>query len=429
MAEKILDKQDPKLKSLTVEHDSPAPREIPQDEFVMRRVGRPLRHVKHIPVKSLMFYSKHHTPHFSYETKIRTPIDKGKLVVQVRSVGFNPLDLKIINGFTSNMNFETGIGREYSGVISEVGDDLRGSCKEGDEVYGLYFHLYKGMGTLASSILVDPTVDIIVPKPPNLSFESASGSLYCLGAAFNILDKLEQQGSLNENSVILINGGTTSVGIFALQLLKYHYRVQKKVVIVTSGYGSVFLKSKFPDLVDEMLFINYTTCSGGKIHKPLESMINNSELIDYDSETGQPISTPYDQGKFTVILDFIGGYDLVAHTGTLLKSSGSYVTTVGDYKANYTKDYYNTWDTPRANARKLFGKMLWSLNYTHFDFDPSVKSAQKNDWVSKCAELLESETVKCVVDKVYNWKRHEEAFGYLKRGHAHGKVILNVEKF
>ncbi|SCV01358.1 LANO_0F11386g1_1 [Lachancea nothofagi CBS 11611] len=427
MTEKILAKRDEFLKTQTINQDVPTPKEIPQLEL-LKRVPRPLRHVKYIPVKNLVFFSKHTTPQFSYETRIKTPIPKDTLIVQVRNSGLNPVDLKIINSYTRNMNREVGIGREFSGVITETGSDVRGQWKEGDEVYGVYFHPTLGVGTAQSSILVAPDKDVILRKPSNIGFQAAAGTLYCLGAARNILDGLESKGQLTPSSNILINGGTTSVAIFAIQLLKYHHRIPKKIVILCSEYGATFLKSQFPDLCDELIFVNYVM-NARQIHKPLEDMISNHETISYDATTGQPISSPYDQGKFNVILDFIGGYQLIGHSNSLLEKNGAYVTTVGDYRTNYSKDVFNAWDNPSAGARKIFGKLLWTFDYTHFHFDPNAKYASKNGWAEKCAELVESEVVRCVVDKVYDWKKFEDALDYLKRGHCHGKVILEVERF
>ncbi|SCU89205.1 LAMI_0D12750g1_1 [Lachancea mirantina] len=428
MADKILSKNDNKLASLTLDRNIPTPKEIPQEHSYLRRVGRPLRHVKYIPTKSLIFYSVNKPPQFSYEKKIKTPIAKDRLVVQVTNVGLNPVDLTIMNSYTKHMNREIGIGREYSGVVSEVGSNISQQWRQGDEVYGIFFHPNLGDGAAQSSILVNPSQDVIIPKPANLTFQQASGTLFTLGAAFNVLDKLESKGQLNESSNILINGGTTSVGMFAIQLLKYHYRVPKKLVVTASEFGATLLKSHFPDLCDEMVFVNYVT-NARHLAKPLEDMINNREVISYDAQTGQPISTPYDQGKFNLILDFVGGYQLINHSATLLAKNGAYVTTVGDYVHDYKKDIFNAWNNPSANARKMFGRLLWTFDYSHFYFDPNAKYASGNDWVNKCAELVENEVVKCVIDKVYDWKQFSDALAYLRAGHAHGKVILKVEKF
>ncbi|CCD22322.1 Ast2p NDAI_0A01640 [Naumovozyma dairenensis CBS 421] len=428
MVDKILKNQDPVLENILTEHEVPAPKEIPVDEVKLQRVARPLRHVKHIPVKALTFHSKTGPMEFSYEKKIKIPIPKDKLVVQVNYVGLNPIDMKIRNGYTSAIYGEVGIGREYSGTVTEVGSKIQHAYHVGDEVFGIYYHPHLAVGSLQSAILVDPSVDPILLRPVNLKPEAAAGSLYCLGAAFNLLDKIEKAGYLKTDSNVLINGGTTSVGMFVLQLLKHYYNLQKKIVIVTSGTGPNVLKDHFTDIGDDFIFIDYLGCRG-KASRPIRKMFEKGEITNYDPVTNAEFTVKYDQGKFNVVLDFIGGYDILGHSSDLIHSGGVYLTTVGDYVGNYSEDVFNSWDNPSANARKMFGTMLWKYNYIHFYFDTNAKNAKKNDWLQKCGELLANDEVKCVVDKVYDWKDHKEAFSYMATQRAQGKLILKVEKF
>lgn len=427
MSKKIINNMTPELQIQTFEHESQAPKEIPVDDVKLRRVARPLRHVKHIPVKAQVFHSKNGPIEFSYENKIKMPIKKNKIVVQVSEVGLNPIDLKIKNGYTSAIYGEIGLGREYCGVITEVGSDIAYSWHVGDEVCGIYYHPHLGKGALQSSILIDPNVDPIILKPKNITNEEAAGSLYCLGTALNILDKLDKNKQLSTTSNVCINGGTSSVGMFAIQLLKRHYKVNKKIVVITSSNGPDVLKNQFPDLADELIFVNYLTCRG-KASKPLRKMIDEKNIVDYTNPNDE-IKVEYTQGKFDVVLDFVGGYDILSHSSSLIHSKGAYVTTVGDYVGDYETDVFNQWENPSANARKMFGSMIWSYSYTHFYFEPSVKSASKNNWIEKCKELLENGEVKCVVDKVFVWKQTTEAFKYMKTQRAQGKVVIKVEKF
>lgn len=411
-----------------MDHMSPAPKEIPIEEVTLRRVARPLRHVKYVPIKALIFYSKEGPMEFSYERKIKTPIAKNSLVVEVHDVGLNPIDMKIRNGYTKSLYGEIGLGREYSGVVSVVGEKLKSQWQVGDEVFGIYYHPHLGVGALQSSILVNPSEDPILLKPKNISFEEASGSLFCLGTAVNILDKLHKNGKLKQDSNVLINGGTSSVGMFAIQLLKNYYNLIKKITVVTTSTGSTVLKKQFTAIADDLIFVNYLNCRG-KASKPLRKMIKDGKAVDYEEETGNEIVTDYTQGKYDVVLDFIGGYDILAHSTTLLHGGGAYVTTVGDYVEDYKIDVFDSWDNPSANARKMFGSLLWSYSYTHFYFDPNAKMASKNDWISRCGELLENGVVKCVIDKVYDWKQHREAFSYMATQRAQGKLIMKVERF
>ena len=428
MSKKVLRNLDPKLETETYLPSAAAPAEIKTDEFKMRRVARPIRNVRHIPVKSQVFHSKEGPLEFSYETKIKTPISKKKLVVQVTHVGLNPVDVKIRNGYVNPTSGEIGLGREYCGIVTDVGSDIAYAWHEGDEVFGIYYHPHMATGALQSSLLIDPKTDPIAIKPKNVTSEEAAGTMYCLGSAFNILDRLQRYKYLTEDSNILINGGTSSVGMFAIQLLKNYYKVQPKLVIVTSSNGPDVLKSQFPHIADEMIFINYLNCRG-KSSRPLRKMLKEEVVDSYSGDDANAAPLPYTQGKFDIVLDFVGGYDILSHSSSLIHSRGAYVTTVGDYVANYKEDIYNSWDNPSANARKIFGSIMWSYDYSHFYFNPSPSTASKNEWIEKCSEFLADKTVKCVIYKTFDWKKTAEALKVLKTQSAQGKIIINVEKF
>lgn len=428
MSNKILANKDPVLENLTTDPKVEAPREIKLDEVKMQRVARPLRHVKKIATKAQVFHSNKGPVTFSYENKIRLPVNKNKLIVEVKYVGLNPVDLKIKNGYTKAIYGEAGLGREYSGVITHVGENLSEKWHQGDDVFGIYFHPHLAKGCLQTSILVDPSVDPILPRPVNVDPKEAAGALYVLGTAFNILDRLDTKGFLKQDSNVLINGGTSSVGMCAIQLLKRYYQLTKKIVVVTTGSSAERLRQFYPDLNGELIVVDYLKCRG-KSSKPLKAMIDEQKTTIIEEATGNEIEVQYLQGKFDVVLDFIGGYDIVAHSTSLIHKNGAYLTTVGDYVADYKHDIYNQWDNPKANARKMFGSMLYSYDYTHYYFDPNAKTASKNDWINKCGEFLQTGVVTCRVDKIYDWKDIEEAFSYLKTQRAQGKIILEVEKF
>lgn len=428
MSSKIIGNRDPVLENLTTDPDVEAPKEIKTDEVKMQRVARPLRHVKKIPTKAQVFHSAKGPITYSYENKIRIPINKNRLVVEVKYVGLNPVDLKIKNGYTKAIYGEAGLGREYSGAIIQVGENLKDQWNEGDEVFGIYFHPHLARGCLQTCILIDPSVDPILPRAANIDPKEAAGALFVLGAAFNILDRLDSKGYLKQDSNVLINGGTSSVGMCAIQLLKRYYQLTQKIVVVTTGSSADSLKVFYPDLEGELIFVDYLKCRG-KSSKPLRAMIDEQKTVVTEESTGNKIEVQYLQGKFDVVLDFIGGYDILAHSSSLIHKNGAYLTTVGDYVANYKTDIYNQWDNPKANARKMFGSMLYSYDYTHFYFDPNAKTASKNDWINKCNEFLQTGVVTCRVDKVYNWKDIDEAFSYMKTQRAQGKLILEVDKF
>lgn len=409
------EEQDPQLlKIANYLPEAPAPQPLPEGApSHLKRVARPLRHVKYIPTKQLIYYSKNKEPTFTYDIKYKTPLKSNNVVVQVKSVGLNPVDLKIRNAYTSNFNYERGIGREYSGIVVAVGDKYKTTWKEGDEVCGIYFHP-NSLGTVASDIRIDPSVDPIVRKPKNLNWEKSGSWLWTFGSAWQILKQCEKK--LTKDSTVLIQGGASSVGLMCIQLLKQYYKVDN-IAVICSGSAIKLTKNAGAELA-----INYTV--NPDLPKVLQLLTTTGVYRDYDPEGGEFESREIPAKKIDVIIDTVGGYNLMAKVNDYLEKGGIYITTVGDYKADYRTDVYNSWNNPAMNARTLFGS-VWSLGYIPFQFKPKPT----DEWLTVGVDMLESGEIENIVDSVYDWRQYTKAEKYLKKGHAHGKVVLNIEDF
>jgi NADPH:quinone reductase-like Zn-dependent oxidoreductase len=322
----------------------------------------------------------------------------------VRAAPLNPLDLKIINSYNTNINRERGIGREYAGVITHVGSKVT-DWKVDDEVCGLYLHP-NGYGTLSTSILVDPSVDALVLKPQNLSWEEASSWMLTFGTAFQALENVK----LSADSHVFVNGGSSSVGMMAIQLLKNSYHVEN---ITASCSGSAL---SLVQQVGAKLCVNYRVNSD--LTHVLDVLTTTGVYKDYN-DAGDPIEVrAVPAKKFDLILDCVGGYRLVEKCNSYLASGGSYVTTVGDYHFDYKKDVYNSWNTVSMNARS------WIMKYHKVEFDK-----RPADWIHIGKDMLESGDLTNVIDSTFEWKDYGKAKKKVESGHAHGKVVLKVEIF
>lgn len=356
-----------------------------------------------------MFFSKNKPPQFTYDLPIKLPIPAKCIVVQVRAAPLNPVDLKIINAYTSNLNGERGIGREYAGVITHVGSKVTG-WKEGEEVCGLFFHA-NGYGTLSSSIVVDPNVDSVVRKPAHLSWQEASAWMISFGAAYQALSKAK----ISRDSNVLIHGGSSSVGLMAIQLLKQSYKVEN-IVAVCSGSAIPLVTQ-----VGAKLCVNYKV--NPDVPKVLQILTTTGVYKDHDSE-GTPIEVrSIPARKFDVILDCVGGYKLIQQCKDYLADGGAYITTVGDVHFDYRHDVYGAWDSVSIGARALFAG-VWKMQYTRFELDK-----RPGEWIDVGAEMLEAGELSVVLDSIHDWKDYATARAKVRSGHAHGRVVLNVEVF
>lgn len=66
-------------------------------------------------------------------------VSTGKVLVEVKASGVNPVDWKIREGYFQQMvpiRFPATLGTDFSGVIKELGEDKSSSLNIGDDVFG-----------------------------------------------------------------------------------------------------------------------------------------------------------------------------------------------------------------------------------------------------------------------------------------------------
>jgi NADPH:quinone reductase-like Zn-dependent oxidoreductase len=93
-----------------------------------------------------------------------------KILIKVHAASLNPIDLILYNSAYPALKWwfgEQGIGRDYSGVIADIGERAatQTGLKVGNEVAGLYAHPF-GKGTVSQYIEIDPNVDKSILKKP-----------------------------------------------------------------------------------------------------------------------------------------------------------------------------------------------------------------------------------------------------------------------
>jgi NADPH:quinone reductase-like Zn-dependent oxidoreductase len=140
----------------------------------------------------------------------------GDVIVDVHAASINAADYKMRLGGShyaaGNLKFPHILGRDFSGVISEVGPGA--DLKVGDEVVGVTIPGTEG--AYAEKIAIKAA--IIGKKPAKLSHvETAAMALTSLTAIW----ALEDTAKLQRGETILIQGGAGGVAGFAIQLAKH----------------------------------------------------------------------------------------------------------------------------------------------------------------------------------------------------------------
>ena len=132
---------------------------------------------------------------------------EGKVLIDVRAVGVNPIDWKLRQGIRPSDPIEKPrrLGNDVSGVITKLGEGVDG-WPVGDEVVvrGAY-------GAYASELVA--SAGKLVRKPANVSFEDAAALGIPAGTAYQALASL----GVGDGDVLLIHGASGAVGQAAIQ--------------------------------------------------------------------------------------------------------------------------------------------------------------------------------------------------------------------
>lgn len=153
------------------------------------------------------------------------------VVIDTVAASVNGADWKVRVGDYKQSNFPYVLGRDFSGVISAVGDDVQ-DLRIGDAVFGVCEAGQEG--AYAEKIAVKAA--IVAKKPDGLSHaEAAALALTGLTALSAIEDTLR----LQPGETILIQGGAGGVASFAIQLAKH---IGARVITTTSAANREYVR-------------------------------------------------------------------------------------------------------------------------------------------------------------------------------------------
>jgi len=170
------------------------------------------------------------------------------VLIQVKALGVNPIDIKIRMGFMKavrpvEMPFTPG--GEAAGIIIAVGDKVS-TFKVGDEVIAL-------TKTNAYAEYVTANENFLVLKPQALSFVEAASIGVNIGTAQSVLFTA---GKLEKGQSVLIQGGAGAAGGAMVQMAK---AAGAYVIATASGKGVQLAKSLGADKVIDYKLQDVTT--------------------------------------------------------------------------------------------------------------------------------------------------------------------------
>ncbi len=296
-----------------------------------------------------------------------------QLLIKVKSAGINRPDLIQREGnYPAPPGHSEILGLEVSGTVEKIGKNVK-KFSLNDKVAALV-----NGGGYAEYCIADETQTFKIPK--NLSFNEASCIPECFFTAWsNLIDR----GGLKKKQKVLIHGGTSGIGLAAIQIAKLF----ESEILTTVGNSE---KEEFCKNIGVQHIINY-------------------KKFDFFEEIKRSKI-----GGLNLILDFVGG-DYVSKNINLLENEGKLIN-IG----------FQDGSKVELNLIKIMLKRLVITGSTLRIRDKKFKTQILGKLKKFVFPFLENGKIKCFIDSVYKLDDVINAHKRLYQGKHIGKVILNM---
>jgi NADPH:quinone reductase-like Zn-dependent oxidoreductase len=316
-----------------------------------------------------MVYEQYGSPEVLQLREIAKPTPKDdEVLINVVAASVTPLDWHFLTG-------KPYIARLMAGLLKPkyqvLGVDMAGRVEAVGSNFKQFqpadevFGLSFISGVFAEYLCVPESEIQMVPKPERISFEHAAAIPY---AGYTALVCLRDLGKIQSGQEILINGASGGVGTHAVQMAK---SFGAEVTGVCSTRNLDMVRS-----------------------------IGADHVVDYTQED----FTETDQ-RYDLIFDAVRKRTFT-DCKRALKPEGIYVTT--------------------ELSPSLMLQQRWVSITGSQKLIPLPIMKPDNQLMLDLKELLESGEVTPVIDRRYTLAEVPEALAYLGKGHARGKIIINI---
>lgn len=288
---------------------------------------------------------------------------EGEVLVEIRAIGIDPIDLKTRagEGMADYVAREHPmiLGWDMAGIVVKTGGGVA-SLTVGDAVFGTVN--FPGPGSSYAQYAAAPA-DQLAIKPDNLTFVEAAAATQSPLTAWQAL---VETGKIHQGQRVLIHGGAGGVGNYAVQIARYFGCY---VTATASGSDARFVRSLGAD-----------------------------QVIDYKTERFEELVSDVD-----FVLDTVGGENFVRSL-RVLGPKGKIVLLPSNKKA----------EADRAAREKGIE------NYTHLLMHSSGTQMRR------IAALLAEGRLRVFVDRIYPFGHIPLAHRQLQQGKVRGKIVVTV---
>ncbi|KAF8892618.1 chaperonin 10-like protein [Infundibulicybe gibba] len=236
----------------------------------------------------------------------------GEVLVKIQAAALNPVGYKLMKFVPNIMSGRPFVAEhDFTGIVADANGT---EFSNGNPVFGcipVTFNSVTKQGALAEYVRVPASH--IAPRPQNISPTQAAGIALVAQTAYQALFQI---GGLEAGQTIFINGGSTSVGAYAIQIAKAY---GAKVVAAASGKNEEFVRKMGADEVSFPLQITIP-----RVEK------SSSVYRLYRRELCQQIRANPPPPKFHIIFDAAALADpsLYTHSHDYLAPNGVFITAV-----------------------------------------------------------------------------------------------------
>lgn len=302
-------------------------------------------------------------------------IKADEILIEVKAAGINRPDIVQRQGlYPAPMGASELPGLEVAGVIAQIGSNVT-KHKIGDKICALL-----AGGGYADFVACHQ--DLALPIPQSLNFIEAAALPETF---FTVWSNIFDQCHLQTDEVVLIHGGTSGIGVCAIQLVKAF----GAKAIITAGNEE---KCAFATKLGADLAINY-------------------KKTDFVTET---LNFTENKGA-DIILDMIGG-DYVNRN---YKAAA--------FKARIAQIAFLNGNIAQINLNYIMRKKLIHTGSTLRAQPVSFKKAIGDQLLNKVWPLLTNKTIAPIIDKIFLLQDANEAHKYMEANKHMGKIILDLQ--
>lgn len=288
----------------------------------------------------------------------------GEVLVRVKAIGINPIDIKTRQGGGQALALSGEepmiLGWDVSGEVVEVGFGVK-DFKEGDEVFGTVN--FPGSGKTYAEY-VAASASQLARKPVHISHAQAAAATL---SALTAWQALVDNGCIRKGQKVLIHGGAGGVGNYAVQIAK---RFGCYVIATAAGADADFVRSLGVD-----------------------------EVIDYRTDRFEDKVRDAD-----FILDTVGGENFVRSL-RVLKPEGTIILLPSNKKEEADR----------------VAKQQNIQNYKHILMHSSGEDMRQ------IAGMMAEGSLKAQVDRIYPFEQIPQAHCQLENEKVRGKIVVTME--